>query len=195
MGSGSAAPATLKKSTRSQSQRELKKKTETTARLQTRKTSPAKKTLEPVSPSKKMTRSPSKEPVVVREETKKATKKEKSETGVSPIKSKRVVKQNAKSPKKVVEKSDTEEEEEEEESSDDEMKFKCEFCDRGFKRKYDMEKHSRKHTGDKPYKCGICGKQVRKFIVFKTTTNLSCSSDIEAYISKPFYRYTLDFVT
>ncbi len=139
MGSGSAAPATLKKSTRSQSQRGLKKKTETTERVQTRKTSPAKKTLAPASsPIKKMTKSPSKEPVVVREEGKKSAKKEKSETGVSPIKSKRVAKQNA---KQVVE-------------------------ERGFKRKYDMEKHSRKHTGDKPYKCGICGKQVRKEIVF-----------------------------
>lgn len=152
MGSGSAAPATLKKSTRSQ--RGLKKKTETTERVQTRKTSPAKKTVAPASPIKKMTKSPVKEPVVVREEGKKPAKKEKSETGVSPIKSKRVAKQNI---KKVVENSNSEDE-----SSDDEMKFKCEFCDRGFKRKYDMEKHSRKHTGDKPYKCGICGKQVRK---------------------------------
>ena len=42
------------------------------------------------------------------------------------------------------------------------LKFKCSFCDRGFKRKYDMEKHSRSHTGDKPYKCGVCGKQVKK---------------------------------
>ena len=41
----------------------------------------------------------------------------------------------------------------------DERRFSCPYCQQAFSRKYDMEKHSRKHTGDKPYKCGICGRQ------------------------------------
>jgi hypothetical protein len=152
MGSGSTAPATQKTSTRSQSQRG--RKPETTTTVQTRKTSPAKTA--PVSPAKKMAKSPVKEPNIVHEEPKKPAKKEKSETK-SPIKSKRIAKQSVKSPKKVVEKSDTEDEE----SSDEEITFMCSYCDKSFKRKYDLEKHSMKHTVDKPYKCGICGKQVK----------------------------------
>ena len=39
-------------------------------------------------------------------------------------------------------------------------KISWHFCfDRNIAGKYDMEKHTRKHTGDKPYQCGICGKK------------------------------------
>ena len=38
-------------------------------------------------------------------------------------------------------------------------RFSCPYCGQAFSRKYDMQKHSRKHTGDKPYKCGVCGRQ------------------------------------
>jgi uncharacterized Zn-finger protein len=38
-------------------------------------------------------------------------------------------------------------------SGDSSRKFNCPYCGQAFSRKYDMEKHSRKHTGDKPYKC------------------------------------------
>ncbi len=45
-----------------------------------------------------------------------------------------------------------EEDEAEASNSKEERKFKCPYCKQAFSRKYDMEKHSRKHTGDKPYK-------------------------------------------
>ena len=40
-----------------------------------------------------------------------------------------------------------------------EKKFACSWCGQAFTRKYDMEKHTRMHTGDKPYQCGICAKK------------------------------------
>jgi uncharacterized Zn-finger protein len=103
------------------------------------------KTVEPVSKGKKMTKSPAKEKPSS-EEPKKQIKTSVDEV-VLP----------KRSPRKNAEKKPAEDSIE---TDDSESKFKCSFCQRGFKRKYDMEKHCRKHTGDKPYKCGICGKQV-----------------------------------
>ena len=39
-----------------------------------------------------------------------------------------------------------------------ERKFKCEFCSKIFRRKSDVDRHIRIHSGIKPHKCNICGK-------------------------------------
>ncbi|ORX53622.1 hypothetical protein DM01DRAFT_236405, partial [Hesseltinella vesiculosa] len=34
--------------------------------------------------------------------------------------------------------------------------FECSHCDRVFSRKHDQERHTRIHTGKKPYQCHAC---------------------------------------
>jgi KRAB domain-containing zinc finger protein len=39
--------------------------------------------------------------------------------------------------------------------------YKCDVCGKGFSENNSLQKHIRTHTGDKPYKCDICGKMFR----------------------------------
>ena len=147
MASGSAALVAKKtSSTRSKTKvtPSPKKVTPSLSKVSTRKSSKMQPEVETPN-KKKMAKSPSKDDG--KQQQKAATESS------STVKSKRSTK-NVDTKVIVVDKP---------ESGD--SKFECEYCQKGFKRKYDMEKHARKHSGEKPYKCGICGNQVKKFCV------------------------------
>ncbi|GFN83295.1 Zinc finger protein 271 [Plakobranchus ocellatus] len=40
-----------------------------------------------------------------------------------------------------------------------EKKHRCQLCNRGFSRKYDMWNHMRKHSGERPFECDVCFKR------------------------------------
>lgn len=40
-----------------------------------------------------------------------------------------------------------------------EKPYKCDICGKAFGLEYNMKIHRRIHSGDKPHKCQICGKQ------------------------------------
>ena len=48
-----------------------------------------------------------------------------------------------------------------EEYPSEEYKFKCENCEKSFRRKAHLDTHSRKHTGERPFSCEDCDKSFK----------------------------------
>ena len=158
MASGSGQTVAAKKTlTTRRNRKEETQDAAKSSKIGTRKSSTMQQVKE-TSNKKKLPKSPAKESTI--EGKKQSGKETKNITETeTPIKAKRSTKNTD---TKVVDNSEA-----------GERKFECQYCQKGLKRKYDMEKHARKHSGDKPYKCGICGNQVKYFSLLDFTSILT----------------------
>jgi hypothetical protein len=46
---------------------------------------------------------------------------------------------------------------------------KCDVCGKTFIQAVEIQTHRRSHTGDKPYKCGVCGRHAHRQEHYKDT--------------------------
>lgn len=61
--------------------------------------------------------------------------------------------------------------------ADGDSSFKCNICDKSFKRKEKLRIHTRAHSGDKPYLCSVCDKRFsRKYDILRHSRSVHKNS-------------------